>query len=112
MKVAYIAGPYRAATPWKIARNIRAASEVALKWSKLGYSVICPHANTGHMDGELPDSFWLEATLELLRRCDLVVMMENWEESTGARGEHDEAIRRGIRVVYEPTLRARGGVKV
>ena len=64
------------------------------------------------MDGELPDSFWLEATLELLRRCDLVVMMENWEESTGARGEHDEAIRRGIRVVYEPTLRARGGVKV
>lgn len=101
MKVAYIAGPYRAETPWKIARNIRAASEVALKYSKLGYAVICPHANTAHMDGELPDSFWLEATLELMRRCDVVVMMAGWRKSSGARAEYVEANRLGKSIVLD-----------
>ena len=60
MKVAYVAGPYRAPTPYQTLRNIREAEYIALKLWKMGYAVICPHKNTSLFDGECDDSTWLE----------------------------------------------------
>ena len=48
--------------------------------------------------GTLPDEFWLEGTLELLRRCDAVFLIPGWEQSTGSRSELDEATRLGLPV--------------
>jgi hypothetical protein len=101
MKVAYIAGPYRAATPHKIVENIRRAEVVALKYWKLGYAVICPHMNTRLMDGECPDTTWLEGDLEILARCDTVVMMQGWQRSQGASEEHQHAQSLAKIVIYD-----------
>ena len=101
MKLAYIAGPYRAATVYGIKENIRRAEAVALKWWKKGYAVICPHANTSLFDGELPDETFLEGTMEMLRRSDVVVMMPGWEKSAGSIAEREEALMTGKHVEYQ-----------
>jgi hypothetical protein len=101
MKVAFISGPYRAATPMKIMDNIHRASLVALKYWRLGYAVICPHRNTALFDGEAHDSVWLEGDLELLRRSDVIVMMKGWGKSDGARDELRVAVYEGKEVIYD-----------
>lgn len=98
MKVVYLAGPYRAATPRKIVENIRYAEMWALTLWKLGAAVLCPHLNTALFDGECPDSVWLEGDLEMLRRCDAVCLLPGWEGSSGTRAEAIEAQKRGIPV--------------
>jgi len=101
MPVAYIAGKYRAKTEWELIENIREAERYAIRYAKLGFAVICPHKNTAHFGGVLPDTYWLAATMEMLRHCDVVVMIPNWQESEGAKGEHAEAQRLMLPIVYE-----------
>lgn len=36
-----------------------------------------------------------------LMACDMVVMLDGWEHSRGAKLEHEVAVQLGIRVVYE-----------
>jgi hypothetical protein len=97
----YISGPYRAKTVYGVQQNIEAAREYALKYWKQGHAVICPHANTALMDGELPDASWLAGDIEMLKRCDCIVMMPTWSASEGASKEHQEAIKAGLEVIYE-----------
>lgn len=101
MPVVYIAGPYRSPTRSGVELNIQAARHVARLCCVKGWSVLCPHANTGHLDETLPgisDQFWLDSTMELLRRADAVVLVPGWESSAGTRDEIHEATQRGIPV--------------
>ncbi len=91
MRVAYVAGRYRAPTVRGIVENIRRAEEVALELWKLGFAVICPHANSALFDGACDDSVWLAGSLELMRRSDLVVLVPGWEDSAGTLAEVAEA---------------------
>jgi hypothetical protein len=102
VKVIYIAGKYRGPTPWAVEQNIRAAEEVAARVLQLGMMPLCPHANTRHMEGVASDEHFLAGTLELMRRCDAVVLVPNWRDSAGARAEVDEAKRLGLPVFNEP----------
>ena len=36
----------------------------------------------------------------MLKRCDALIMTDNWLDSSGARAEHDLAIKEGIPVFY------------
>ena len=101
MKLAYIAGPYRAETPSGIVKNIRNAEAVAIKYWQKGYAVICPHKNTALFDGLCPDETWLDGDIEILKRCDLVVMATGWRNSAGSIYEHETAILNGIEVIEE-----------
>jgi hypothetical protein len=101
VKVAYIAGPYRAPTPHGIVENIRRAEEVALKYWRLGYAVICPHKNTSLLDGAAPDTVWLDGDIEILKRCDVLVAMIGWEKSKGAMAEVDFAHDNNIEIIFE-----------
>lgn len=96
----YIAGPYRGATAWEREQNIVRARQLGAEVVKLGAYPQIPHSNTAHMDGLAPDEFWLEATLEQMRRCDAVLFTPDWKCSTGARGEHAEAGRQALPVFY------------
>jgi len=91
MKVIYVAGRFRAATHWGIVQNVRAAEAVALEVWRAGAAAICPHLNTANFQGALPDEAWLDGTLELLRRCDAVMLVEGWSASAGTRAELREA---------------------
>lgn len=62
--------------------------------------------NTAKMDEDtgLSDEFWLEATLQLLERCDGIVMCPGWESSVGSIGERDYAATHGIPVYEFPDI--------
>ena len=100
MRLVYVAGPYRGPSAWKIEENIRRAECLALEVWKGGMACICPHTNTRFYQGEAADEIWLQGDLEIMSRCDWVLMVPGWESSTGATAERDYAIRIGIPVVY------------
>lgn len=101
MKVVYIAGPYRGPDAYEIHRNICRAEELALGAWRMGVAAICPHLNSAHFQGAAPDEVWLEGDLEILRRCDAVLVTPDWERSVGARAEVAEATSRGIPVLFD-----------
>lgn len=101
MKLAYIAGPYRAPTQEGIELNIASAKKIASLVAQMGYAPLCPHMALGGMDKILPalgDDFWLAASMEMMRRCDLVVLCHGASGSAGTQAEIDEAKRLGIAV--------------
>lgn len=98
MKVVYIAGPFRAGDSWSREQNIRRAEEAALNVWRIGCACICPHTNTRFFDGAAPDSVWLEGDLEILLRCDAVLMVGNFKASKGAMEEMRVALKFGLPV--------------
>jgi hypothetical protein len=101
MNLVYVAGPFRAANSWDMEQNIRRAEALALDVWRLGAACICPHANTRFFQNAAPDEVWLKGDLEMLARCDAMIMTPDWERSAGAREEHRYAITWGIPVFYE-----------
>jgi hypothetical protein len=74
-----------------VLENIRAAEAAAIEVWRRGYVALCPHKNTAHFDGILPDDAWLQGDMTLLARCDCLVTVPGWELSEGARAEVDYA---------------------
>lgn len=108
MKVVYIAGPFRAATRWQVVGNIRRAEQLALQVATIGAMPLCPHTNTANFDGALDDRFLLDGTLELMRRCDAVILVAGWRESAGTKGEIAEANRLQMPVFHDGFAGLRG----
>lgn len=96
--VVYVAGPFRAPTAWEIEQNIRRAENVGFLVAKIGAVPVIPHTQYRFFQGSLPDEFWLEATLEQLRRCDAVALVDGWQNSEGTGREIDAAKMLGIPV--------------
>jgi hypothetical protein len=97
----YITAPYRANTRDGIKANINAARNIAGEcWLKGHDVIICPHANSSFLDEVtgLPDGFWLSTSLNLLKRCDAVVVTPDWETSQGTATEIEYAKQEGIPV--------------
>ena len=111
MKLIYVAGKYTSYNqhnqPNKagIASNIYVAEIAAVRLWKKGWAVLCPHKNTEHFeryeDDYLHYSAWINGDIEMLRRCDAIFMLENWQGSSGAKGEHAFAKKRKIPIFYE-----------
>jgi hypothetical protein len=104
MKVVYIAGPFRGSNAWEVEKNIREAEEFGFRVAQLRAMPLIPHANTRFFDGTLTGEFWLEGTIELMRRCDAILLLPTWEQSEGARAERKEAERLGLQVFYNGDL--------
>jgi nucleoside 2-deoxyribosyltransferase len=98
MKLAYVAGPYRAKTKLGIIINILRAQKVAKELWKAGYAVICPHMNSALMDTVAPEKNFLEGDIEILKHCDVLVVVKGWQHSSGTLNEIDFAHRNGIPV--------------
>ena len=94
MKLIYVIGPYRSDDPWEKEQNIRRAEEIGRKLAKAGYFPIIPHANTrSYFEKIQGDKFWLEGTMELLRRCDGFCLVKKYTELRGgALAEVNEAL--------------------
>lgn len=97
-RLVYVAGSYRAPTAWGVEQNIRRAAEVAARIWAAGLVAVCPHLNSAHMEGVATDAQFLAGTLEMLRRCDAVILVPGWELSAGSRAEVNEADRLGLPV--------------
>lgn len=107
MKTVYIAGAYR----WKGSRwipsiigeliNIYKAWEIARQVWIAGFAAVCPHTNGLLMDrfGGTPEMF-LKGDLDILRQCDYILMLPEWQKSAGATEERLFAIQQGIPIFY------------
>lgn len=101
MKCIYVAARYRAPTVNGIHDHIEQARRCAVDLWKAGACALTPHLNSAYMDGVADDTVFLEGGLELLRRCDaLVVVMDDKEYSSGVCGEMALAEREGMPVFY------------
>jgi len=100
MKVVYIAGPFRGASAWEIQQNVMAAMALALEVWRRGAVAICPHANTMFFQGAAEDDVWLKGDYELLKRSDAVLMTADWQRSSGAAVERQQALTAGCPVLY------------
>jgi hypothetical protein len=67
------------------------AAEVAVSLWQAGYAVICPHLNSAHMDGACHDENFLVGGIEIMRRCDMVILLPHWHRSEGTRKEVAQA---------------------
>jgi len=94
LRVVYVAGPLFGPNDWEIRRNIHRAASLGYEVAKLGAYPVIPHTNTGSVFiGTMSPEFWYAGTLELLRRCDAIILVSGWEESRGAVAEIAEAKR-------------------
>jgi hypothetical protein len=102
MKIIYVAGAFD--HPDKIhgvERNIISASEVALRCWAAGWSCISPHKNTsGFQHTLIKHDVWMKGDLEILSRCDAILMLQGWEDSPGARVEEEYARIRGLEIYF------------
>jgi len=106
-KLLYVAGPFSPndVCP-SVAYNVGVACEVGRRYLMLGHSVFVPHAAFGWIAQEPEHPEWdemMEHCLEILSRCDGIVMCPRWEHSKGARIEHALARKKGLPVMYEIT---------
>ncbi len=101
MRRVYLAGPFRASTPWEIAQNVNRAAALALDAWRAGFAVFCPHLNTAQFQGSAPDSTWLQGDLAWLEVSDALLLTPDWSRSQGARAEVEFARARGIPIFYD-----------
>jgi len=98
IKMVYVACALTADTEFERNLNIQAARHVGYKLSKAGFYPVMPTVNTEGFENANTIDFWYEATLELLRRCDIVYVVNGSHDSTGVEDELAEA--RKIRIPF------------
>lgn len=97
--IIYTAGLY---SKGNIDDNIEVARKCAIDLWERGFTVICPHLNTAHFEVDCKVGYedYMRGDLEIIARCDAVVMLPNWELSEGAKQEKQFAISRDIPIYY------------
>jgi len=92
----YVCGPFRAETGEEIDQNIQNAVDTAVELAGMGFQPICPHLLgmrwPKHMT-RMNDQFWLDLTMEVMRRCDVIFCLSRWGDSVGCAAEIREANR-------------------
>ena len=99
-EIGYVAGPYRSKKgEHAVLTNIRNAEAIAIELWKMGFPCLTPHLNTRLFGGVVEsDQVWLDGDLIMLIRCDFVVLIAGWENSSGTCTEIEEAMKYDIPV--------------
>lgn len=99
--VVFICGPFRSDTYERRSRNTQLAGMLALEVWRSGVACICPHMNSGTLFGLASEEIFLAGYLEILERCDALLLLPGWEKSKGARMERQRAIEKQIPIFYD-----------
>jgi nucleoside 2-deoxyribosyltransferase len=100
MKIVYLAGPLRG-NFFKKRTNIKKAQRIAKYLWTNSIAIFSPHLNSGWLDSKKTDTFILPANIEFLKRCDVIIVMDNWEKSHGTMAEIKCAIDNNIPVFFD-----------
>jgi hypothetical protein len=93
----YVAGPFRSPSPFTVRQNVINAERVGLYLAeKFGVVPVIPHSMYAAYHGTMDDQFWLDATRELLLRCNAAVFIAGYFKSSGSLGELETCKSRGI----------------
>lgn len=102
----YIAGKYSADTDEGITANIEAARKVAIELWEAGHIALCPHLNTAHFERDCNATYrqYIDGDLDMLSRCDAILMLPGWENSQGAKAEWGYAKELGMPIHLYPEI--------
>jgi hypothetical protein len=98
IKLIYIACALTAPTEFERNLNIQAARHAGYKIAKAGFYPVMPTVNTEGFEDANTLDFWYRSTMELLRRCDAVYVVNGSHESSGVKAEVCEAVNIGLPV--------------
>ena len=87
MRVIYVAGPYRG----EIKYNVLKAAAVGRLLRQCGKAVIIPHVESLFFPESLTEDEWIEHGIDLLHCVDTVVLVPEWQDSSGTRNEIEYA---------------------
>lgn len=98
----YVAGPYRGDKK----ENILNAERKSIELIRAGFAVITPHKNTSGYEKyednkKITRQTWLDMDLVILKRCDLLYVLKDSENSEGTQAEIAFAHKHNIPVVEE-----------
>ena len=101
----YICSPYSHPSPAIRQASYEAACQATANLLRQGRAAVSPIVHSYFLvQYGLPTDFdfWSGVDLELLRRCDdvLVLMLDGWKKSRGVKAEVAEAVRTGKEVRY------------
>ena len=97
----YLSGPMSAPAALGRVRNRFKALEISHQLWERGILHYCPHANSPQIGTTDVDyETWMVMDLEVLRRCDWILMIDGWGISPGCRREFNLAMNLGIPVVF------------
>ena len=105
MKKVYVSGAISAETLDEIDENIEFARRHMLElWKIPNLGVFCPHTNDmgAHLGGA-PYEQLMEFDFWMVKNCDAIYMLPNWEDSLGAKRELAYAQALGKRVLHSIT---------
>jgi hypothetical protein len=105
LRLLYLAGPFTAGGVQQMPENVERARAVALELWRMGAAVLSPHLNHGGFFGQIPEPLALDACLEMVGRCDALVILPGWWLSTGTRLEMERARRLGLSIFEWETQR-------
>lgn len=102
IEILFIAGAYMGGDPNEIKQNIQLAEQHSIKLWNRGYKVFCPHLNTCNFEvkAKAEEEAYKEFDMRMLQCCDAVFALPNWQSSTGAKDEVEEAKRLGKPIFY------------
>ena len=103
LEVVYVAGPITSATQKEEDRRILNAVKAGTILYKEGKTPFIPHQNT-HDFYLFEDFSWedyLKMDLPILKRCDSIYMLKDWEHSKGARIELEHAKKWKLKIYYQ-----------
>jgi hypothetical protein len=100
----YISGPMTAKDGYTMRENSEAGIKIMLELTKRGIPSFCPHFSglcCSELANQLTYDQWIQYDLTIIERhCTAMLMMPRWEFSTGARIEHDLAVKIGLPIFY------------
>ncbi len=101
----YVGGKYRGKTILHVIHNIWKARKISLWLWRHGIANICPHTNSALIDfgaDKVPDDLILPAYLDILKRCDAMVLVSGWSNSVGTMAEIELASMLNLPIYYDP----------
>ena len=99
----YICSPYRGATKEEVEKHIEYAKELTRTVLIKGFSAVTPHLYiTNCLNDSKPEErkLGLAASLEILKKCDVIYVGQRYGISEGMAAEIKEAEKLGIPVFY------------
>lgn len=92
----YISGPMTGVKGYH--REFAKAEE---KLRLMGHDAVNPARIADIIRTELKHEEWLNIDVALLKVCDAIYMLKNWQESRGANREFGYAMGAGLKIIYE-----------
>lgn len=84
--VVYVAGALRG-NIFKKFFNFRKVHKLCKKLWLNNIAAYSPHKNSGWLDSKETDKFVILANIEMMLRCDILLVADNWEKSVGTLNE-------------------------